>query len=228
MSAKTYHEDEFLQISGIQHFKFCKRQWALIHIEKQWSENWRTVEGHLIHENAHNKFFTQSRNNIIISRGMPVYSEKLGISGECDIVEFRKDNCGISIVGLGGTYMVCPVEYKRGKPMENQCNDLQLCAQAMCLEEMLCCRIDAGYLYYNEIKRRCKVELNQTLRDELSDTVDEMHEMYTRKYTPKVKPGKACNACSLKDICLPVLCKNKSAKVYIDKLVRCETYEETS
>lgn len=228
MSIKTYNEDEFLQISGIQHFEFCKRQWALIHIEKQWSENWRTAEGHIIHENAHDKFFTQSRNGTITSRGMPIYSKELGISGECDVVEFQRECDGVSLVGFDGTYTVCPIEYKRGKPTENRCNDLQLCAQAMCLEEMLCCKINVGYIYYNEIKRRCKVELDQALREELLDIVNEMHEMYRKRYTPKVKPGKSCNACSLKDMCLPILCKNKTAKAYIDRLVRCELNEETS
>ena len=205
-----YTEDDYLMLSGIQHFVFCRRQWALIHIEQQWEENYRTADGQVMHRNVHDAGFHEKRGDLVISRAMAVSSQRLGISGECDAVEFRKDSSGIE-----GRYSVTPVEYKRGQPKEDPCDEMQLAAQAMCLEEMLCCRIDTGFLYYGETRRRLKVEITQQLRQETEAALREMHELYRKRYTPKVKRSKACNACSLKNICLPVLCSQKSAKDHI-------------
>lgn len=210
-----YTEDEYLMLSGIQHFVFCRRQWALIHIEQQWEENYRTADGRVMHRNVHDAGFHEKRGDLVISRAMAVSSQRLGISGECDAVEFRKDSSGIEIFGLEGRYSVTPVEYKRGQPKEDPCDKMQLAAQAMCLEEMLCCRIDTGFLYYGETHRRLKVEINEQLRQETENALREMHELFRKRYTPKVKRSKACNACSLKNICLPVLCSQKSAKDHI-------------
>ena len=210
-----YTEDEYLMLSGIQHFVFCRRQWALIHIEQQWEENYRTADGRVMHRNVHDADFHEKRGDLVISRAMAVSSQRLGISGECDAVEFRKDSSGIEIFGLEGRYSVTPVEYKRGQPKEDPCDKMQLAAQAMCLEEMLCCRIDTGFLYYGETRRRLKVEITQQLRQDTENALREMHELFRKRYTPKVKRSKACNACSLKNICLPVLCSQKSAKDHI-------------
>ncbi len=210
-----YTEDEYLSLSGIQHFVFCRRQWALIHIEQQWKENYRTADGRVMHRNVHDADFHEKRGDLVISRAMAVSSQRLGISGECDAVEFRKDSSGIEIFGLEGRYSVTPVEYKRGQPKEDPCDKMQLAAQAMCLEEMLCCRIDTGFLYYGETHRRLKVEINEQLRQDTENALREMHELFRKRYTPKVKRSKACNACSLKNICLPVLCSQKSAKDHI-------------
>ncbi|MBP3250401.1 MAG: CRISPR-associated protein Cas4 [Ruminococcus sp.] len=210
-----YTEDEYLMLSGIQHFVFCRRQWALIHIEQQWEENYRTADGRVMHRNVHDAGFHEKRGDLVISRAMAVSSQRLGISGECDAVEFRKDSSGIEIFGLEGRYSVTPVEYKRGQPKEDPCDEMQLAAQAMCLEEMLCCRIDTGFLYYGETRRRLKVEINEQLRQDTENALREMHELFRKRYTPKVKRSKACNACSLKNICLPVLCSQKSAKDHI-------------
>ena len=210
-----YSEDEYLMLSGIQHFVFCRRQWALIHIEQQWEENYRTADGRVMHRNVHDAGFHEKRGDLVISRAMAVSSQRLGISGECDAVEFRKDSSGIEIFGLEGRYSVTPVEYKRGQPKEDPCDEMQLAAQAMCLEEMLCCRIDTGFLYYGETHRRLKVEINEQLRQDTENALREMHELFRKRYTPKVKRSKACNACSLKNICLPVLCSQKSAKDHI-------------
>ena len=133
-----YEEEEYLQLSGIQHFAFCRRQWALVHIELQWAENVRTVEGRLLHEKAHTVTSREKRGDIIISRAMPVSSRELGISGECDIVEFHRCEEGISLQGYDGRYDVIPVEYKKGKPKSSHVDILQMAAQGMCLEEMLC------------------------------------------------------------------------------------------
>jgi CRISPR-associated exonuclease Cas4 len=224
-----YKEDEYISLSGIQHFSFCRRQWALIHIEQQWEENLRTVEGNLLHKNAHDKGFTEKRGDIIISRGMPVHSRVLGISGECDVVEFhRKDDEGIPLFEREGRYIPIPVEYKHGEPKKDDTDILQLMAQAICLEEMLCCEIKLGYMYYEEIRHRVPVEFSDELREKTRKLFEEMHQMYNRRHTPKVKRTKACNACSLKELCLPVLNKNRSVKEYISSKIEEGGNEETS
>lgn len=210
-----YKEDDLLQLSGIQHFAFCRRQWALAYIELQWDENVRTVEGRLLHEKAHDAGIAEKRGDLIISRAMPVHSAELGVSGECDIVEFHRTEKGITLYGREGQYHVVPIEYKRGSPKVNDVDILQLTAQAMCLEEMLCCEIPYGYLYYGETRRRTKVEFSEQNRQKVKSIFQEMHQYYEKRYTPKVRRSKSCNACSLKDICLPVLCGNKSASAYI-------------
>ncbi len=207
--------DDYLMLSGIQHFAFCRRQWALIHIEQQWEENVRTIEGEWLHRNAHNGYFTEKRGDIIITRDMPVYSRSMEVTGKCDIVEFRRSDDGIMLYGRDGFYEVYPVEYKRGEPKENNADILQLTAQAMCLEEMMSCNIEEGAIFYGETRRRMSVIFDSALREEVKSVFDEMHQYYDRRYTPKVKFSKACNACSLKNICLPKLGKNESAQKYI-------------
>lgn len=214
-----YNEDEFLQLSGIQHFAFCRRQWALIHIEMQWKENLRTVEGQILHENAHNPEMNEKRGNVIVVRAMPVHSRKMGVSGECDVVEFHKSDKGAHINGREGVYMPVPVEYKRGEPKSDNIDILQLAAQSLCLEEMFCTDINYGYIYYGETRHRLKVDFDYEIRNEVVRLFEEMHLYYRRGYTPKVKISKKCNACSLKDLCVPVLNKNKSVAEYIDKFI---------
>ena len=114
-----YGEDDYLSLSGIQHFMFCRRQWALIHIEQQWEDNLRTVEGLLMHKNAHDSLKTETRGDIIITRGMPVFSKELGVYGVCDVVEFHRSDDGISLFGRDGKYLPCPIEYKKGRPKED-------------------------------------------------------------------------------------------------------------
>ncbi len=212
-----YPEEEYLMISEIQHFGFCRRQWALIHIEQQWDENYRTVDGAILHERVHDSGFHEKRGDKIVSRAMAVSSSRLGISGECDAVEFHRKQDGITLHGVEGRYAVVPVEYKRGKPKEDACDVMQLTAQALCLEEMLCCEIPFGYLYYGETRHRHKVEFDSGIRQKTEDTIEEMHQLFTRKHTPKVKRTRACNACSLKHICLPVLNGSQSAAEYLHR-----------
>ena len=220
---KGYGEDDYLMLSGIQHFSFCKRQWALIHLEQQWEENLRTVEGNLFHKKAHDGHSTEKRGDVLISRGMPVFSRTLGTNGVCDIVEFhRTDGEGISLRGREGRYLVYPVEYKKGQPKEDETDILQMAAQAMCLEEMLGCEIEKGYLFYGEVRRRIEVALGEAVRQQVRDAFREMHQYYERRHTPMVKRTKACNACSLKDLCLPQLMKKKSAREYISRRVKEE------
>lgn len=220
-----YKEDEFLQLSGIQHFAFCRRQWALAYIEMQWQENVRTVEGKILHENAHDASIKEKRGDLLIVRAMPIHSREMGVSGECDVVEFHRCENGISLEGRDGNYSVVPVEYKRGKPKEDDADILQLAAQAMCLEEMLCCIIPYGYIYYGETRHRMKAEFTDEIKEKVRSIFDEMHRYYAQQYTPKVKTSKKCNACSLKDICLPVLNKKKSVSGYIEKILAEEEKE---
>lgn len=209
-----------MQLSGIQHFAFCRRQWALIHIEMQWQENVRTVEGKLLHENAHDPFHNEKRGDLIISRAMPVYSREMGISGECDVVEFHKSGDGTPVNGYEGTYQVVPIEYKRGEPKKSDEDKLQLAAQALCLEEMLCTEITHGYLYYGGTRRRLKVIFDEELKKQVREMFEEMHQYHARQYTPKVKRRKSCNACSLKNICLPAINSDKSGTKYINSILR--------
>lgn len=210
-----YNEEDYLMLSGLQHFRFCRRQWALIHIENQWEENYRTIDGKIVHENAHDQSFTESRGDMIITRGVNVFSRTLGVSGQCDVLEYHRDENGYSLNGKEGKWRPYPVEYKRGAPRNDTGDALQLCGQAMCLEEMLCCDIPKGALYYNEIRRRVPVDFTEELRREVKRLLLEMHDLYKKQYTPKVKPSKACNACSMKELCIPKLSRVKSVSVYI-------------
>ncbi len=211
----SWSEENWLQLSGLQHFAFCRRQWALIHIEDQWAENFRTVDGHLMHENVHDQAFRESRGDLLVVRGLAVHSAQLGVSGQCDAVEFRKDPAGVPLRGREGCWVPYPVEYKRGRPKEHNADELQLCAQAMCLEEMLCCAVPEGALYYGEPRRRTVVPFTSELRQQVRGSLTEMHQLYQRRCTPKVKPSKACNACSLKELCLPKLMNRKQVADYL-------------
>ena len=159
-----YKEEDYLSLSGIQHFMFCRRQWALIHIEQQWEDNLRTVEGHLMHRTAHDSMKTETRGDIIITRGLPVFSKELGVYGVCDVVEFHRAEDGITLFGREGRYLPCPIEYKKGRPKENDMDRLQLATQAMCLEEMLCCTVKSAHLYYGETRHRVEVPITSEIR----------------------------------------------------------------
>jgi CRISPR-associated exonuclease Cas4 len=213
----SYQESDYLQLSGLQHFTFCRRQWALIHIENQWKENLRTAEGKIMHEKAHDETFRESRGDRLIVRGVRISSATLGASGQCDVLEYHRSDTGIILPDYQGLWQPYPVEYKRGAPKENPADRLQLCGQAMCLEEMLCCEIPEGALYYGEIRRREPVEFTEEMRQMVKDSLKEMHMLYRKGYTPKVKPSRSCNACSLKEQCLPKLMKKRSVAEYFAK-----------
>lgn len=212
-----YNEEDFLMLSGIQHFAFCRRQWALIHIEQLWEENLHTTEGNLLHQVCHDGYSSESRREVLISRGMPVYSRSMGVSGECDIVEFRKAAHGITLHGREGCYTVYPVEYKRGEPKDSDIDILQLAAQAVCLQEMLGCEIHDAAIFYGKTKRRLKVSLSEELKGRVRELFAEMHSYFARGHVPKVKPSKSCSACSLKNLCLPKLCKAPPVKAYLEQ-----------
>jgi len=205
MTKSEYRATELLPLSGIQHFLFCRRQWALIHIEMQWQENALTAEGRIMHKRAHDPFFSEVRKGIIIARSVPVASYRLGLVGICDVVEFTLSQEGVRLPGQEGLYLPAPVEYKRGNEKHDYSDEAQLCAQAICLEEMLSVMIPHGWLYYGLTRRRVPVELTSELRDLVRKMSVEMHAYFERGYTPRVKPFKGCRSCSLADVCLPWL-----------------------
>jgi CRISPR-associated exonuclease Cas4 len=217
---QEYREEDYLQLSGIQHFLYCRRQWALIHIEQQWSENGLTTDGKLFHQRVHDEDSVELRGNILSVRGLRISSRRLGISGCCDLVEFHrvKEN-GITLRDYQGLWSVIPIEYKRGRKDFSEADAAQLCAEALCLEEMLCCDIPYGMLFWGEKHRRERIDLDDSLRNKTCDAVREMHRYYARGYTPKADKKPGCDKCSLANICLPELNEARSVSDYIrDKL----------
>jgi len=213
-------EDDYLKLSGIQHFLFCRRQWALIHIEGVWQDNSLTAEGHIVHERVHDTKLSEIRNGLLTIRGMSVKSEKLGISGQCDAVEFYKDSNGIKLNGHEGLWSLMPVEYKHGSAKKGDYDRAQLALQAICLEEMFCIPVTKGYLFYNETRRRECVEIDSELRSTVLDAVKEMRDYFSKGHTPNVKVSKKCSNCSLYNLCLPEITdKGESVDQYIRKYI---------
>ena len=181
-------DDDSLPISGLQHLAFCPRQWALIHLEQVWLENARTAEGRLLHERADLPGESR-RASVRTVRGMWLRSERLHLTGRADIVEFKPEPF--------------PVEYKRGKSKPDDCDTVQLCAQALCLEEMLNTAIERGAIFYGNPRRRMEVEFTQQLRSRTEELAATMHRLYRGRVTPAATPGPHCRSCSLVDVCLP-------------------------
>lgn len=218
MIEKKYAEDELLSLSGIQHFHFCRRQWALIHIERQWEDNLRTVEGHFLHERVDDPFFKESRGDVVLSRAFPLVSYQLGLYGVADVIEYVRSENGVSLPGYEGLWKMRPVEYKRGKPKIDERDEVQLCAQAMCLEEMFNVNINTAGFYYNEIRRRIQLKITDELRSLVISLSDEMHSLFKKGITPPAEKSRNCKYCSLVDVCVPKLTKKSvSARKYVSK-----------
>lgn len=212
-----YRDDEFLALSGVQHFAFCRRQWALIHIDQAWSDNGLTAQGNIAHERAHDEGLRERRGDVLVVRGLFVRSASLGIAGKCDVVEFHKDAAGHPLCGEEGLWRPVPVEYKHGRAKVGDEDRLQLCCQAMCLEEMFATDIGTGYLYYASTHSRERVDLTETLRSRVGEIVAEMHQIYCRRHIPKVRPSSSCKACSLVELCVPKA-MGLSVVDYIDQM----------
>ena len=210
-----YKEEDYLQIAEIQHYQFCPRQWGLIYLEHQWAENVLTVEGTILHQKAHDPQIKEKRGKRIVVRSMRVSSPRLGVTGMCDVVEFIRDETGISIPKYQGKYRVLPVEYKRGRPKEGNEDIFQLTLEAMCLEDMLITSIPEGCLYYGEIHHRTAVPLTRESRTQVKKVLQEIREFRNRKYTPRVKRRRGCKNCSMKNLCLPELPRTESAREYL-------------
>lgn len=220
MMERKYADDELLSLSGIQHFCFCKRQWALIHIERQWEENLRTTEGHFLHERVDDPFFNESRGCTVLSRSFPLVSYILGLYGVADVIEYTRSEDGLPLPGYDGLWRMQPVEYKRGKQKTDERDEVQLCAQAMCLEEMFSIRIEETDFYYNEIRRRVHLKLTDDLRDLVVSLSDEMHDLFKKGITPPTERVRNCKFCSLVNVCVPKLTKKKvSVGTYVKKHV---------
>jgi len=189
-----YKEDELCLISALQHFVFCPRQCALIHIEQVWSENHLTAAGRIMHERVHSGG-NESRGDVRIARAVHLRSLQLGLVGIADVVEFHRF--------YRDRWQPFPVEYKRGKPKPDHCDAIQLCAQAMCLEEMLSTSVPAGALFYGRTRRRFDVTFDDNLRRETEETSDAVRRLITSNVTPPPVYTKKCYNCSIIGECMP-------------------------
>jgi CRISPR-associated exonuclease Cas4 len=206
-----YDIDDLIQLSALQHFAFCPRQCALIHNEQIWSESLLTAEGRLMHERVHDER-QESRRNLRIEFGVPLRSLRLGLIGKADVVEFHRME--------DGRWIPFPVEYKRGKPKADDSDKIQLCAQAICLEEMLNVHIENGALFYGRTRRREDVKFEAHLRSETEETARETHELIASGRTPPPAYSKRCDRCSLIEVCMPkAMQKKRTVKSYISRMV---------
>lgn len=205
-----YDEDDLLPISALQHLVFCERQWGLIHLEGIWAENILTVEGKHLHERADTDE-TESRGNLRVARGLRLRSLRIGLTGKADVVEFcrlpksgpESDFSGVQLEGVSGSWRPIPVEYKRGQPKKDRCDEVQLCAQALCLEEMLGITIHSGALFYGKPRRRYEVYFDNELRCETETLASRLHDLTRAGKTPHATYEKKCENCSLFSVCLP-------------------------
>jgi CRISPR-associated exonuclease Cas4 len=213
-----YSEDDLIPLSALQHLIFCERQCALIHIEQAWAENLFTAEGRIMHERVH-EANRQSRGKVRIEYSMWLRSFRLGLIGKADVVEFHR-RPALQKAG-SEVWVPFPVEYKRGKPKKDNCDKVQLCAQALCLEEMLNVEVPCGALFYGKKRRRTDVTFDSALRQQTEDTAIRLHELITSGRTPKPVYMKKCDSCSLVKICLPKTIERKrSVKRYLSGAIR--------
>lgn len=215
----VYTEDDLIAISALQHMAFCERQCALIHVEQVWAENRLTAEGRVLHERVHDAG-AESRGEVRTVRGLRLRSLRLGLSGVADVVEFHSDPEGVPVPGLRGIWTPFPVEFKRGRPKPDGCDDIQLCAQAMCLEEMLDTAIAGGALFYGQPHRRHPVAFDDALRTRTEELALRTHALIESGRTPPAMYAKRCESCSLFDLCKPqTIGAGKSARRYIGQML---------
>ncbi len=207
----NYTEDDLFPLSALQHLVFCERQCALIHIEQAWDENRFTAEGRVMHERVH-EAGEESRGEVKTARDLSLRSLRLGLVGKADVVEFHRE--------AGGIWRPFPVEHKRGKPKPDESDMVQLCAQALCLEEMLGVRVDSGAIFYGRTRRRLEVDFDGSLRGQTEKTAARLHELIESGLTPKPDCTKKCRNCSLVDLCLPqAIRKRVSVAAYLDRML---------
>ena len=213
-----YSEDEFLSLSALQHMIFCKRQCALIHIEQLWVENQFTAEGRILHERV-DREDSGTKGKVHIEYSLPLKSSMLGVTGKADVVEFHRQE--------GGQWLPFPVEYKRGKAKKDNSDKVQLCAQAICLEEMLSIPIERGALFYGKTRRRLDVEFTPLLRNQTLDVAHELHEMFKNGTTPAAIYQKKCETCSFYELCRPqTFQKKRSVSTWLKKQIQTKMDEE--
>jgi CRISPR-associated exonuclease Cas4 len=206
-----YSIDDLIQLSALQHYAFCPRQCALIHVEQVWTENLLTAEGRIMHEHVHDEG-DESRGDVRIERGASLRSLRLGLIGKADVIEYHRQ--------ADGTWQAFPVEYKRGKPKPDDSDKIQLCAQAICLEEMLNASIPAGALFYGKTRRRLDVGFDETLRLETEAAAIKTHELIDAGITPAPVYAKRCESCSLMAECMPkTIQKKRSVESYLKRML---------
>lgn len=232
-SQEEFSQDDLIPISSIADLVFCERRAALHFLEGLWKENLFTAEGNILHEKTH-EADTEMRKDVRIVRGLRLRSLKLGLSGMSDVVEFRRLDTplpedkserdmlpGVALHGVNGFWKPFPVEYKRGKLKHEKSFEIQLCAQAMCLEEMLNVRVAGGAIFYGKSMRRHDVAFTNELRQETEATARRMHDLIASEITPKPVYGKRCESCSIIEECLPrTIAKHKSVKKYLSGVLR--------
>lgn len=216
-------EDELLPISGLQHLLFCERRAALVLLEGIWGENASTVEGHILHEKAHDTE-SETRRNTRIARGLRLRSLETGLTGKADVVEFRRISNvgldGIPLIGQQGFWRPYPVEYKKGRLRREEGYEVQLCAQALCLEEMLGTVVPSGAIFYGMPKRRLEVVFDAHLRKKTLAAAKRLHELAEKGKTPSAEYGRKCKSCSLFDYCMPKISgRQKKVKNYMDAAI---------
>ncbi len=216
-------EDDLLPLSALQHMIFCERQAALIHIERIWLDNALTVEGHELHRVV-DEMGSEARRDILIRRGVSLLSRTLGLTGKADVVEFHRvtdprPDVGVTLNGREGRWQPFPVEYKRGRPKEHRADQVQLCAQAMCLEEELGVAVPFGALFYLRTRRRQEVSFDHGLRELTADTAARLRILIRAGVTPLRRWEKKCDRCSLQPICLPPKRSRPSARGYLERAI---------
>ena len=235
-SPAMFAEDDFFQISALQHYVYCPRQCALIHVEDVWKENVFTVRGDILHEKVDTDTY-ESRGTIKTVRGLKIHSFRLGISGRCDVVEFLRQTGPakrdpaifkwqtmreMSVAAVGQSFLIVPVEFKAGKPKDDISDKVQLCAQALCLEEMLNTSVKHGAFFYAKIRRRVQVEIDEDLRKQTEEIISSVREIMINKRTPAADYSAKCRNCSLEPVCLPKAMSDRKLKMYLKNL-----YEKT-
>jgi len=206
-----YEVDDLIQLSALQHMAFCPRQCALIHVEQTWTESGRTAEGRIMHERVHEES-RESRGDIRVEYGVALRSMRLGLIGKADVVEYQRQP--------DGSWLPFPVEYKRGKPKKDDSDKVQLCAQALCLEEMLNTTIPGGALFYGQTRHRLDVAFDERLRWETEETAKQAHALIASGETPKPVYAKRCENCSLIAECLPkTIQKKRSVRSYLTRII---------
>jgi len=222
-----YNDEDMLMLSGIQHFRFCPRQWALIHIDQQWEDNHLTIEGEILHKHVDEPSYRQKHGEYITLRSVNIASHELGLYGITDIVELHPSDDETNSIchpKYPGYWRPYPIEYKRGRPKRNEIDEVQLAAQAICLEEQYGISIDKGAIYYGEVHHREEIAITEYLRDIVASCASAMHAIYKEGKLPPINYGKHCMKCSLKDICMPESSNCTKASYYLKK----NLYEETT
>jgi CRISPR-associated exonuclease Cas4 len=216
-----FAEDDLLPLSALQHLLFCERQAALIHLERMWAENRLTVEGRQLHERV-DSAPGESRGDVRLARALPLRSLRLGLTGKADLVEIHRlpaGEPGAALPGVPGAWRPFPVEYKRGRPKPHHADEVQLCAQALCLEEMLETPVPAGALFYGQTRRRHDVSFGDSLRRETEEAAVRLHRLIGSGITPPPIREPKCDQCSLIDLCLPEAPAH-SARRFLDLRLR--------